>query len=95
MVLALAAIEDFEWSSTEFPGNADTPPRCLRVIVFPHWLPPCLVLLPFGLLVRKHARRLERADNTGHCESCGYDLRATPQRCPECGRVPAARSAVP
>ena len=53
-------------------------------VVFPHWLVVLLTLIPPVAWWRRFRRRLDPTK----CANCGYDLRATPDRCPECGTVP-------
>ena len=57
-----------------------------RSTIFAVWLGVPLVLsaiLPTWWLIRN--RRGNREEPKGGCHVCGYDLRTTPARCPECG----------
>jgi hypothetical protein len=55
--------------------------------VMPMWLLELVMgVIPAAWLHRRAIAR--RAAGIGLCPACGYDLRATPDRCPECGAVP-------
>jgi 4-amino-4-deoxy-L-arabinose transferase-like glycosyltransferase len=52
----------------------------------PHWFILALLLAPSSyVFLYRRRRRIHRLEH-GQCEQCGYDLRATPERCPECGK---------
>jgi len=61
---------------------------------FPLWsLLVALAALPAASVVKQVARGRRRQINL--CAECGYDLRATPHRCPECGVLPQDQSQRP
>jgi hypothetical protein len=47
-------------------------------------------LVAFFLISGFRSYRRRHAPRVGVCHACGYDLCATPERCPECGTVPKA-----
>jgi hypothetical protein len=70
-------------------GRADPP---VRGLCLPHWFVALIfAVLPVVRLRSSLRSRTLRRD--ARCPACGYDLRATPERCPECGAVPAAPAA--
>jgi hypothetical protein len=63
-----------------------------RVIVPFWWIVVGMSILPLTWTIRR--LRFRRRKQRGLCPTCGYDLRATPDRCPECG-TPAAAATIP
>ncbi len=58
-------------------------------LIVPAWLIGLLAaVVPSAWLFR--VLRDRRRQSMGCCRGCGYDLRATPDRCPECGAIPSA-----
>jgi hypothetical protein len=61
----------------------------LRFVRLALWFP----LIAFAVLRVVRAlvwRRSRRRITRGLCPACGYNIQATPDRCPECGAVPTA-----
>jgi len=61
-------------------------------LVISYWLPIVVASILPLLAMWKRLQRW-RTDLRGLCPICGYDLRATPDRCPECGLVPVKAQA--
>jgi hypothetical protein len=65
------------------------PPTSARGCVVPHWFLVLVTgILPATWLIaaRRQTSRAVRM-SMGLCAECGYDLRESPVRCPECGRA--------
>lgn len=74
------------WGFNGLNWTNDVGDRTLR-LALPHWFVVALAGTVVLLLVRPwlHALRAHRRTMKGLCPHCGYDCRATPERCPECG----------
>jgi hypothetical protein len=77
----------FAVATSEAGAVQDLPESKLVYLTAPHWF----VVLACGVtgfwMLLGHAARRRRRVARGLCPVCGYDLRASPERCPECGTV--------
>jgi hypothetical protein len=67
-----------------YAGAIVRPDLVSRALHVPHWFVcAATAAIPVWGVFRRWRNRPQR----GTCPVCGYDLRATPERCPECGTV--------
>jgi hypothetical protein len=66
------------WRQDQRNGNV----RATRSVTAPYWF---FAATAAAAPLRRLYRRTRRPAPTDVCANCGYDLRATPGQCPECG----------
>jgi hypothetical protein len=73
----------FDLKPLHFSNKPNPEPRAFELHI-PFWFPLLISLAIPTWLTLRHRRRLARTASR-LCPTCGYVLRATPDRCPECG----------
>jgi hypothetical protein len=60
------------------------------IVTVPYWLLAVATAIPPAFMTARFLRHSNRRRRikAGLCPNCGYDLRATPGACPECGSSP-------
>jgi len=89
----LPAMRDVGYTVYQIPPGIGVarynPPKDSRyfAIIVPTWLIAAAAALLPTVRGVGYLRRRRRQKEAGMCVACGYDLRATPERCPECGAM--------
>jgi len=88
-------LESFHMLGVHFGGTRGSDGSMLWNLEMPYWLIACVIAIVPCIRIEfwRRDRRNANREKRGNCRSCGYDLRATPDRCPECGTL-VANSAV-
>jgi len=80
-------LKSFKFLGVDFGGLYGDNSMLWNLII-PFWLLTTLFailpLIEIPLLILALRKNLRHSH--GHCANCGYDLRASPDRCPECGQ---------
>ncbi len=75
----------FHWDQHHIFGFSSSPTAQYTLLEIPLWLPLFITAILPIRWVSIDWRRRRRRSRCGLCIKCGYDLQASPERCPECG----------